>query len=136
MMEFSSVRTLLNDPPNRFNISRKSKSLVITVFLFWFISMPVFIYSERNSYDFEGVRLRIRFLMKRMKTPSISVAVAKDTRIDPKWFCVDPKTGVYYTDATHIKFGRTELDENLFREMVLSASEIIGKLSIRIIKYK
>jgi len=81
MMEFSSVRTLLNDPPNRFNISRKSKSLVITVFLFWFISMPVFIYSERNSYDFEGVRLRIRFLMKRMKTPSISVAVAKDTRI-------------------------------------------------------
>lgn len=56
--------------------------------------------------------------------------------LDPKWFCVDPKTGVYYTDATHIKFGRTELDENLFREMVLSASEIIGKLSIRIIKYK
>jgi len=56
--------------------------------------------------------------------------------LDPKWFRIDPKTGAYYTDATHIKFGRTELDENLFREMVLSASEIIGKLNIHIIEYK
>jgi transglutaminase-like putative cysteine protease len=64
------------------------------------------------------------------------VYVGEWVDLDPKWFCVDPKTGAYYTDATHIKFGRIELDENLFREMVLSASEIIGKIGIRIIKYK
>jgi len=56
--------------------------------------------------------------------------------LDPKWFRVDQRSGASYTDATHIKFGRTELDENLFTEMVLSASEIIGKLSIHIVKYK
>lgn len=56
--------------------------------------------------------------------------------LDPKWFSVDQSTGEYYTDATHIKFGRTELDENLFKEMVLSASELIGKLNIHIIEYR
>jgi len=56
--------------------------------------------------------------------------------LDPKWFSVDPSSGEYYTDATHIKFGRTELDENLFKEMVLSASELIGKLNVHIIEYR
>jgi len=64
------------------------------------------------------------------------VFVGQWVDLDPKWFCVDPNTGEYYTDATHIKFGRTELDENLFKEMSLSASEIIGKLHIHIIRYK
>jgi transglutaminase-like putative cysteine protease len=56
--------------------------------------------------------------------------------LDPRWFSVDPSSGEYYTDATHIKFGRTELDENLFKEMVLSASELIGKLKVNVIEYR
>ncbi len=55
--------------------------------------------------------------------------------LDPKWFEVDSKTGEYYTDATHIKLGRTELDEYLFKEMAQAISEVIGKLSIEILEF-
>jgi len=48
---------------------------------------------------------------------------------------VDKKSGEYYTDATHIKFGRSLLDENIFKEMAQAVSEIIGKLKIEIIDY-
>jgi hypothetical protein len=56
--------------------------------------------------------------------------------MDPKWFQVDPSTGEYYTDATHIQLGTTELDENLFIEMVKTTSEIIGRLRLKVIEYR
>ena len=56
--------------------------------------------------------------------------------LDPKWFSIDPISREYYTDATHIKFGRTKLDENIFKEMALSASELIGNINIHILEYR
>ncbi|MBD3415098.1 MAG: hypothetical protein GF421_11785 [Candidatus Aminicenantes bacterium] len=56
--------------------------------------------------------------------------------LDPKWYKVDPGTGYYYTDATHIKLGRTDLDEDLFRDMVQSTSELLGRLDIKIMEYR
>ena len=55
--------------------------------------------------------------------------------LDSKWLAVDKKSGQYYTDATHIKFGRSNLDENIFQEMLLAISEIIGHLKLEIIDY-
>lgn len=64
------------------------------------------------------------------------VYVGQWVDLDPRWFRMDQKSGEYYTDATHIKFGRIQLDENLFKEMAFSASEIIGNLNLRIIEYR
>lgn len=55
--------------------------------------------------------------------------------LDAKWLAVDEKSGEYYTDATHIKFGRSLLDENIFKEMAEAVSEIIGMLKLEIIDY-
>ncbi|MGD2246674.1 MAG: transglutaminase-like domain-containing protein, partial [Candidatus Aminicenantes bacterium] len=55
--------------------------------------------------------------------------------LDPKWLAVDKKTGEYYTDATHIKFGHSLLDENIFKEMAQAVSDIIGQLQLKIINY-
>ncbi len=55
--------------------------------------------------------------------------------LDAKWIAVDEESGEYYTDATHIKFGRSSLDEKIFEEMVQAISEIIGNLKIEIIDY-
>jgi hypothetical protein len=63
------------------------------------------------------------------------VYVGEWVDLDPKWLSIHQKSGEYYTDATHIKFGRTELDENILIEMALSASEIIGKLKIKIVEF-
>ncbi len=56
--------------------------------------------------------------------------------LDAKWMAVDEETGEFYTDATHIKFGRSNLDENIFEEMVKAISEIIGKLDIRVLDFE
>jgi len=48
---------------------------------------------------------------------------------------MDKKSGEYYTDATHIKFGRSNLDENISREMIQAVSDIIGQLKLEIIDY-
>jgi hypothetical protein len=56
--------------------------------------------------------------------------------LDAKWLAADEESGQYYTDATHIKFGRTLLDENIFKEMVQAVSEIIGKLKLEILDYQ
>ncbi len=55
--------------------------------------------------------------------------------LDSKWLAVDKKSGQYYTDATHLKFGRSVLDENIFREMLQAVSGIIGQLKLEIIDY-
>lgn len=64
------------------------------------------------------------------------VYVGRWIGLDSKWLVVDEKSGQYYTDATHIKFGRSLLDENIFKEMGQAVSEIIGKLKLEIIDYK
>ena len=56
--------------------------------------------------------------------------------LDAKWLAVDENTGEYYTDATHIKFGRSSLDENIFKEMVTAIADIIGKLELEILDFK
>jgi len=55
--------------------------------------------------------------------------------LDPKWLAVDKKTGEYYTDATHIKFGHSLLDENIFKEMAQAVAEVFGQLKLEIIDY-
>ena len=55
--------------------------------------------------------------------------------LDSKWLAVDKKSGELYTDATHIKFGQSLLDENIFREMAQAVSDVIGKLKLEIIEY-
>lgn len=64
------------------------------------------------------------------------VYVGRWINLDAKWLAVDEETGQYYTDATHIKFGRTSLNENIFEEMVKAISEIIGKLKLEICGFK
>jgi hypothetical protein len=63
------------------------------------------------------------------------VYVGRWIGIDSKWLAVDEKSGQYYTDATHIKFGRSNLDENIFQEVLLAISEVIGHLKLEIIDY-
>jgi len=63
------------------------------------------------------------------------VFVGRWIGLDPKWLAVDEQSGEYYTDATHIKFGRSNLDENIFKEMAQAISEILGKLNIEVIEY-
>jgi hypothetical protein len=63
------------------------------------------------------------------------VYVGRWISLDSKWLSVDKKSGEYYTDATHLKFGRSLLDENIFKEMAQAISEIIGQLKLEIIDY-
>lgn len=51
-------------------------------------------------------------------------------------FGVDSNNLIYYTDATHIKFGRSNLDVNLFKDMAQAISDIIGKLKLEILDYR
>ena len=63
------------------------------------------------------------------------VYVGRWVDLDAKWLATDEKTGELYTDATHIKLGRSNLDENIFEEMVSAIAEIIGKLQLEIIDF-
>ncbi len=64
------------------------------------------------------------------------VYVGRWIDLDAKWLAVDEETGEYFTDATHIKFGRSSLDDNIFQEMVGAVSEIIGKLKLEILDFE
>jgi len=63
------------------------------------------------------------------------VYVGRWVSLDSKWLAVDKKSGEYYTDATHIKIGRSLLNENILKEMAQAISEIIGQLKLEIIDY-
>ncbi len=63
------------------------------------------------------------------------VYVGRWVSLDAKWLARDKKSGEYYTDATHIKFGRGVLDENIFKEMAQAISEIVGHLKLEILDY-
>lgn len=63
------------------------------------------------------------------------VYVSRWVNLDPKWLVVAGPEEELVTDATHLKFGRTRLDENLFQEMAQSVAEIIGQLKLEIIDY-
>lgn len=63
------------------------------------------------------------------------VYVGRWIGLDAKWLAEDEETGELYTDATHIKFGRSLLDENIFKEMAQAVSEIIGKINLEVIDY-
>jgi hypothetical protein len=64
------------------------------------------------------------------------VYVGQWVNLDAKWLAVDEKTGELYTDATHIKLGRSSLNEYIFEEMVKAVSGIIGKLEIEILDFQ
>ena len=64
------------------------------------------------------------------------VYVGRWINLDAKWLAVDKKSGEYYTDATHIKFGRSLLDEDIFKEMAQAISEIVGHLKLKILGYQ
>lgn len=63
------------------------------------------------------------------------VFVGRWINLDAKWLAVEGQSGEYYTDATHIKLGRSSLDENIFKEMAQAISKILGKLNIEVIDY-
>ena len=63
------------------------------------------------------------------------VYVGRWVDLDAKWLALDNKSGEYYTDATHIKFDISNLDENIFKDMAETISEVIGKLKIEILDY-
>jgi transglutaminase-like putative cysteine protease len=63
------------------------------------------------------------------------VYVGRWISLDSKWLAVDKKSGEYYTDATHIKIGRSLLNEDIFKEMAQAISEIIGQIKLVIIDY-
>lgn len=63
------------------------------------------------------------------------VFVGEWVGLDAKWLAVDRASGEYYTDATHIKLGDSALDEEIFREMGLAMSEVIGKLKLEVLEY-
>ena len=65
----------------------------------------------------------------------LEVYVGQWLNLDTKWLAIDKRTGEYYTDATHIKFGRSNLDENIFKDISQAVSGIIGKLKIEILDY-
>ena len=46
------------------------------------------------------------------------VYVGRWIGLDAKWLAIDKISKEYYTDATHIKFGRSNLDENIFKESI------------------
>jgi hypothetical protein len=64
------------------------------------------------------------------------VYVGRWVDLDAKWLAEDEETGELYTDATHIKMGRSHLDENIFEEMVGAIAGIIGKLELEIIEFR
>jgi hypothetical protein len=64
------------------------------------------------------------------------VYVGRWVGLDSKWIAVDEESGEYYTDATHIKFGRSLLNEDIFKEMAQAVSEIVGKLKLKIVDYR
>lgn len=63
------------------------------------------------------------------------VYVGRWVGLDSRWLAVDQATGEYFTDATHIKFGQSALDENLFKEVTQAVSEIIGKIRLEVVDY-
>jgi transglutaminase-like putative cysteine protease len=63
------------------------------------------------------------------------VYVGQWVNLDAKWLAVDQKTGEFYTDATHIKLGRSNLDENIFEEMMTAVAGIIGKIDLEIVDF-
>jgi hypothetical protein len=64
------------------------------------------------------------------------VYVGRWVDLDAKWLVLDQETGELFTDATHIKMGRSHLDENIFEEMVTAIAEIIGKLKLEVIDFQ
>jgi hypothetical protein len=62
------------------------------------------------------------------------VFVGRWVALDPKWLARDPETGEYYTDATHIQLGLSDLGSELYQEMITSISDIIGKLKLDILE--
>jgi transglutaminase-like putative cysteine protease len=64
------------------------------------------------------------------------VYVGRWINLDPNWLAIDGKSGELYTDAIRIKFGRSNLDENIFEEMVKAIAEIIGKLKLEIVDFR
>jgi hypothetical protein len=64
------------------------------------------------------------------------VYVGRWVGLDARWLARDESSGEYYTDATHIKFGHSNLDEKIFQEMVRSISEVIGNIKLEIMEYE
>jgi hypothetical protein len=63
------------------------------------------------------------------------VYVGQWVNLDAKWLAVDEKTGELYTDATHIKMGRSNLDEDILEEMITAVAGIIGNIDLEIIDF-
>lgn len=61
--------------------------------------------------------------------------VGRWINLDPQFLSVDEASGEYYTDAAHLKFFRSNLGKNTFREMNRAIGGIIEKLKLEILDY-
>jgi len=50
------------------------------------------------------------------------------------WLAIDRESGEYYTDATHLKSGISDLDEDMAEEMERIISQVRGKLRIEVVQ--
>ena len=53
--------------------------------------------------------------------------------IDPMWLSVDPETGGYFVDATHIKFRDVSLNDATSQEINQTLMPILGEIEIQIL---
>lgn len=112
MRQFSKIKNIQNSFQNIFNLSHKSRVFVKTVFVYWLILISAFLCNACDShqnnltassgYNFEEARSRIRYFMKSMNLPSVSVAVAKDTSIlwEESFGWADRENGIKATPHT------------------------------------
>ena len=63
------------------------------------------------------------------------VFVGRWIGLDAQFLAHDREGGEYYTDATHLKFGRSGLDEDTLKEITVAIGDIIGKIKLEIVDY-
>lgn len=65
----------------------------------------------------------------------LEVFVGRWVALDAQFLAHERESGEYYTDATHLKFGRSRLDENTLKEITEAIGDIIGKIKLEIVDY-
>jgi len=65
----------------------------------------------------------------------LEVFVGRWIALDAQFLAHDLESGEFYTDATHLKFGRSRLDEDALKEITKAIGDIIGKIRLEIVDY-
>lgn len=65
----------------------------------------------------------------------LEVFVGRWVALDAQFLAHDCECGECYADATHLKFGRSRLDEDALKEITEAIGDIIGKIKLEIVDY-